>query len=290
MYPHTRSGQILRTAPRSFHLALLALAASLAVAALIPAAAGAASVSSGGVRAPAKPKVDDVVCVSRCVAGHKATPGATVKVKGAFLDRVASVVFRGKDGPMRSRYTFRDLERAKAIVPKGAIDSRPYVIDSRGNVSNRSRRKLEVLPPSAIPDQVFPVRGWHSFGSSMSRFGAPRSGHTHQGQDVGASCGTRLVSIRKARVRYRAYEGAAGNYVVLHNIGTHTDFVYMHLIKPAAVRPGQVVSAGQRVGYVGQTGDASGCHLHFEYWTGVWYGGGHPIDPLHYLKVIDAAS
>jgi len=268
----------------------LPLAALCLIAAAAPASSPAASVSSGGISAPTKPKVDDVVCLSRCVSGHQATPGATVKVKGAFLDHVASVVFRGKDGPLRSHQTYRDLERAKAVVPKGAIDGKPYVIDNRGSVSNRSPRKLEVLPPSAIPDQVFPVRGWHTFGSAGSRFGAARSGHTHQGQDVGAACGTRLVAIRKARVRYRAYQGAAGNYVVLHNIGTNTDFVYMHLIKPAAVRPGQVVSAGQGVGYVGQTGDSSGCHLHFEYWVGVWYGGGSPIDPLPYLRSLDAKS
>jgi murein DD-endopeptidase MepM/ murein hydrolase activator NlpD len=266
---------------------LIALAASCALVAAIPAAASAASASSGGVRAPANPKVDDVVCVSNCVSGHKATPGSTVKVKGAFLDRVTRVVFRGKDGPLRTRYTSRGLQRAKAVVPKGAIASRPYVIDSRGNRSNRSRHRLEILPPSAIPEEVFPVRGWHTFGSSGSRFGAPRSGHTHQGQDIGASCGTTLVSVRKARVRYRAYEGAAGNYVVLHNVDTHTDFVYMHLIKPAAARPGEVVSAGEKVGYVGQTGDATGCHLHFEFWRGIWYGGGHPVDPLHLLKVLD---
>lgn len=283
MHLHSRSRRRSRTIALGFPPAAIAACAALSV---LPAAA----VSSGGISAPTKPKVDDVVCLSRCVSGHQATAGATVKVKGAFLDHVASVVFHGKKGPLRSHYTYRDLERAKAIVPRGAIDGKPYVIDSRGSVSNRSPRRLEVLPPSAIPEQVFPVRGWHTFGSSMSRFGAPRSGHTHQGQDVGASCGTRLVSIRKARVRYRAYEGAAGNYVVLHNIGTNTDFVYMHLTKPAAVKPGQLVSAGQRVGYVGQTGDASGCHLHFEYWTGVWYGGGKPIDPLPYLRSLDAKS
>jgi murein DD-endopeptidase MepM/ murein hydrolase activator NlpD len=268
----------------------VALAAGCALTMATPGVASAASASSGGVRAPAKPKVDDVVCVSRCVSGHKATPGATVKVKGAFLDRVTRVVFRGKDGPLRARYESRGLQRAKAVVPKGAVASRPYVIDSHGNVSNRSRHRLEILPPSAIPEEVFPVRGWHTFGGAGSRFGAARSGHTHQGQDIGAACGTRLVSVRKARVRYRAYEGAAGNYVVLHNVSTHTDFVYMHLIKPAAVRPGQVVSAGQKVGYVGQTGDATGCHLHFEFWRGIWYGGGHPIDPLHFLKVLDRES
>lgn len=288
MRPETRAGERCRSAPRGLRLAILA--AFTAACLVAPAAAIAASASSGGVRAPAKPKVDDVVCISLCVSGHQATPGATVKVKGAFLDRVTSVVFRGKDGPMRAHYTYRDLERAKAVVPKGAIASRPYVVDNRGNVSNRSHKKLDVLPPSAIPEEVFPVRGWHTFGSAMSRFGAPRSGHTHQGQDVGAACGTKLVSVRKARVRYRAYDGAGGNYVVLHAIDTHVDYVYMHLIKPASVEPGQVVSAGQKIGYVGQTGDATGCHLHFELWHGVWYGGGHPVDPLHFLKALDAQS
>ncbi|MFN8162183.1 MAG: M23 family metallopeptidase [Solirubrobacterales bacterium] len=261
------------------------MAAVLAALAL-PAGAGAATVSSGGVRVPAPPKVDDVVCVDLCVSGHKATPKATVVVRGAYLDRVRSVVFRGKDGPLRSRYVSRGLTRARAVVPKGAIDSRPYVVDTRGKASNRSPHRLEILPPSAIPEEVFPVRGPFSFGGSGSRFGAPRTGHTHQGQDVGAACGTKLVSVRKARVRYRAYQSAAGNYVVLHNIGTNTDFVYMHLIKPAAVAPGQMVEPGQRVGYVGQTGDATGCHLHFEYWVGPWYGGGHPIDPLPFLRKV----
>ena len=105
-----------------------------------------------------------------------------------------------------------------------------------------------------------------------------------------AACGTRLVSVRQARVRYRAYQGAAGNYVVLHNIGTNTDFVYMHLVRPAPVRVGQVLDAGDTVGNVGATGDASGCHLHFEYWVGPWYGGGHPIDPLPFLKALDRQS
>ena len=141
--------------PKSY----LALAASCAAAVLLPAVASAASASSGGVRAPARPKVDDVVCISRCVSGHQATPGATVKVKGAFLDRVTKVVFRGKDGPLRARYKSRDLKRAKAVVPKGAIDSRPYVIDSRGNVSNRSRHKLGDPPSERDPGGGLPRTG-----------------------------------------------------------------------------------------------------------------------------------
>ena len=55
----------------------------------------------------------------------------------------------------------------------------------------------------------------------------------------------------------------------------------MHLREAALVATGDHVLTGQPIGYVGDTGDADGCHLHFEIWTAPgWYSGGQPIDPL----------
>ena len=68
-------------------------------------------------------------------------------------------------------------------------------------------------------------------------------------------------------------------------------FAYMHLRDPALVRKGQQIFAGQRLGYVGDTGRADGCHLHLERWTAPgWYQGGHPFDPLPGLVRWDAWS
>jgi murein DD-endopeptidase MepM/ murein hydrolase activator NlpD len=132
---------------------------------------------------------------------------------------------------------------------------------------------------------VFPVRGWHDFGGSGSRFGAARSGHTHQGQDVSAAEGTPLASVHSGAVRFVDYQSAAGYYVVIHDSGGKYEFAYMHLQRGSVrVKPGQHVHAGQRIGRVGHTGDATGPHLHFEMWVGPWQTGGHPIDPLKYLK------
>jgi murein DD-endopeptidase MepM/ murein hydrolase activator NlpD len=138
---------------------------------------------------------------------------------------------------------------------------------------------------------AFPILGQHDFGDAGARFGAARSGHTHQGQDVMAACGTPLVAVRGGTVQYSEYEANAGNYVVIDGKGTPNDFMYAHLAEPSPLQAGDTVRTGQPIGIVGDTGDASACHLHFEIWGSPgWYEGGSPFDPLPYLEKWDAYS
>ncbi len=138
---------------------------------------------------------------------------------------------------------------------------------------------------------AFPILGPHEFGGSAGRFGAGRAGHTHEGQDVMARCGTPLVAARGGRVRYAGYQGAAGNYLVIDGKGTGYDTAYMHLLEPSPLHEGQTVRTGEPIGIIGRTGDATACHLHFEIWTAPgWYVGGSPIDPLPLLKRWDSYS
>jgi murein DD-endopeptidase MepM/ murein hydrolase activator NlpD len=128
----------------------------------------------------------------------------------------------------------------------------------------------------SLYDHKFPIRGKHQYGDGV---GAPRAGHSHQGQDVFAKCGTKLVAAHAGKVQTRAYHGAAGNYVVIDGKKTDMDYVYMHLEDKANVREGEKVKTGDKIGRVGETGNASGCHLHFELWSKPgWYEGG---DFLH---------
>ena len=134
---------------------------------------------------------------------------------------------------------------------------------------------------------VFPIRGPHDYGSSGSRFGAPRSGHTHRGQDVSAAEGTKVVAVHNGRVSTRQYQdGGAGHYLVIRG-NDASDSVYMHLRRAPLVEPGEYVRAGQRIGGVGCTGSCSGAHLHFELWTPHWYAGGEAYDPLAKLRLWD---
>lgn len=140
--------------------------------------------------------------------------------------------------------------------------------------------------PFAVHDAIFPIQGKHTFGQDAANgFGG---GGGHQGQDVFAACGTPLVAVRPAKVQTATFQSRAGNYVVLQSPDGQS-YAYMHMRAAALVKKGDTVYAGQPVGYVGQTGRASGCHLHFELWTTPgWYSGGHTVDPLPELTRWDA--
>ncbi len=139
------------------------------------------------------------------------------------------------------------------------------------------------VPPTTVSAgrQVYPIRGPHQFWEG---FGAGRG---HQGADIGSPCGTPLVAVGAGKVRFVKYHARAGNYLVLDLKESTLDLAYMHLQEAAVVAPGQSVVAGQVVGAVGDTGNASGCHLHFELWEGAYYGGGAPIDPVPFLTSLE---
>jgi hypothetical protein len=135
---------------------------------------------------------------------------------------------------------------------------------------------------------VFPIAGPHTYGQG---FGVQRSGHTHEGQDVMADCGTPLVATQAGTVKFAGTQALAGNYVVLSAADGSADYAYMHLRDPALIKKGDPVVTGQPIGFVGRTGDATACHLHFELWPAPgWYTGGHPVDPLPSLKAWDVGT
>jgi hypothetical protein len=178
----------------------------------------------------------------------------------------------------------------KGRVPR--VGKYAFVLSPR-DAATTSVRAATAQPEEAITvyDHMFPVRGAHDFGSGAARFGAGRSGHTHQGHDVFAACGTPLVAARGGTVKFSGFHSAAGYYVVIDGKGTGEDNAYMHLRQRADVLVGDRVYTGQELGQVGDTGDAVGCHLHFEEWTSPgWYDGGHPVDPLPDLKRWDRTS
>jgi murein DD-endopeptidase MepM/ murein hydrolase activator NlpD len=181
--------------------------------------------------------------------------------------------------------------RWNGMTATGAAPDAIYLM-KLGKSNRVGARASGQTQPFALHLRAFPVHGPHSFGGADSRFGAPRSGHIHQGQDVAASCGRKLSVVETGQVTVNAYQASgAGYYVVIHGLLSGTDSVYMHLQRPSWAAVGTTVYAGQQIGRVGNTGNSQGCHLHFERWSAPgWFVGGAAYDPLPELLYWDSYS
>jgi len=85
----------------------------------------------------------------------------------------------------------------------------------------------------------------------------------HLGVDYAASIGTPVRTIGDGTVEFAGVQNGFGNVVIVrHN--TLEETVYAHLSR-IGVHAGQTVAQGQSIGAVGQTGWATGPHLHFEF-------------------------
>lgn len=270
-----------------------AVALVVSTALFAPAAAVADTDSeSGGAAAPSAVEVS----LARCSTGQlwACKPGKRLVVEGEGLNAVDRVEFLGSRGKSDDRVASPLKQRAHSlvvVVPAGAQSGRLRARSAlvRPGVSRRAvsiARPVAATPPAGA-DGVFPIAGKHDLGQSeTNNFGGGRG---HQGQDLFAACGTPLVAPVAATVKERRTDGRAGNYLVLEDAQGQS-YVFMHMRDPAVVAKSAAVAAGEQIGYVGQSGNAQGCHLHFEIWSAPgWYTGGTAIDPLPALKRWDAA-
>jgi hypothetical protein len=153
-------------------------------------------------------------------------------------------------------------------------------------------------PAGKVPKQiVFPLVGPAQYFAGD--FGAPRPQGAHEGNDIMSVRHAPAVAAEPGKVDFETGSGRAGCMLTLH-AKSGTDYVYIHLnndLGPTndnkgncvqgvsyakGLKNGQKVSAGQLVGYVGDSGDADGLqpHLHFE----IHPNGGAAVDPYETLQ------
>jgi murein DD-endopeptidase MepM/ murein hydrolase activator NlpD len=128
----------------------------------------------------------------------------------------------------------------------------------------------------ASTPSVWPVRGWVSsnFGSRRD----PMSGlnQFHKGVDISTPLGRPVASPAEGVVVFANYYKGFGKVLrIRHAFGYET--YYGHL-DHFAVRVGQTVKRGQVIAYVGNTGKATGTHLHYEV-----HVNGKPVNPMNFV-------
>jgi murein DD-endopeptidase MepM/ murein hydrolase activator NlpD len=102
-----------------------------------------------------------------------------------------------------------------------------------------------------------------SSGFGMRRHPIQRSWIKHQGIDYAAPTGTRVRAVADGVVEFAGTKGGYGNVVILRHHGQYAT-TYAHLSR-VSVRRGARVAQNDTIGAVGQTGWATGPHLHYEF-------------------------
>ncbi len=116
---------------------------------------------------------------------------------------------------------------------------------------------------------------WPVNGTFTSPFGM-RWGRLHAGIDISAPTGTPIRAADSGRVAIAGSVGGYGNYTCIQHGGSMST-CYGHQ-SSIGVTVGSSVSQGQVIGAVGNTGNSTGPHLHFEIRIG-----GSPVNPMGYL-------
>jgi murein DD-endopeptidase MepM/ murein hydrolase activator NlpD len=129
----------------------------------------------------------------------------------------------------------------------------------------------------AATPSIMPTQGWLSSAfSSMRSHPILHVARPHEGIDVTAPQGTPIEAPAAGVIRDAGWESGYGNTVVIdHGFGTQTKFAHASKL---LVREGQRVTRGQRIALVGNTGLATGPHLHYEV-----HVNGRAVDPLRYV-------
>jgi murein DD-endopeptidase MepM/ murein hydrolase activator NlpD len=154
-------------------------------------------------------------------------------------------------------------------VPKASVN--------RGSSSGGGRSSGSSRAPVTYTGGAFrwPVSGGGNYISQYYHYG-------HYGIDIAADYGSPVRATAGGRVIFAGWKGNGGGYQVwiAHGSGLYSTYNHMSAI---SVGSGQNVARGTQVGRIGQSGRATGPHLHFEVWRGGIWSGGSRVNPLAYL-------
>jgi murein DD-endopeptidase MepM/ murein hydrolase activator NlpD len=134
--------------------------------------------------------------------------------------------------------------------------------------------------PATASALLDPVSGYITSSYGMRFHPVYRRWSLHDGTDFGASCGTPIRASESGRVIARYYNSAYGNRVIIdhgYHRGVGLGTSYNHL-SAYSTYVGQRVRRGDVIGYVGNTGASTGCHLHF-----MVFENGMTVNPMKWL-------
>ncbi|MBM7705194.1 murein hydrolase activator EnvC family protein [Chryseomicrobium aureum] len=184
-----------------------------------------------------------------------------------------------------ARQQAEEQRRKEAAERKAREEAAARNANSGGGSSNTA--PAVSAPAVSAGAWTKPVNGRLTSGYGYRVHPIYGTGRMHYGVDFANSIGTPVVSAAAGVVSYAAPFSTYGNVVmVTHNIDGQTfTSLYAHLDSIGA-SVGQSVGKGQQIGTLGNTGNSTGPHLHFEIHVGGWNGmAANSVNPLRYIPM-----
>lgn len=202
------------------------------------------------------------------VGGGSVTIQARVQLEknGKNIEQTVSTTFRTRSRYYPTQHITMGGGMAKTMNKKDALRKEKLHVQSKMKSSHPE--------PLWNGNWIIPCPGNSTSAYGRKRYVNGKWWGQHNGADIKASTGTRVVATNSGRVVLSEYlKDLRGNCVVIDH-GCNVFSIYMHLSK-RLVSEGDDVSKGEKIGEVGATGFVTGPHLHWEIRVG-W----EPADPF----------
>jgi murein DD-endopeptidase MepM/ murein hydrolase activator NlpD len=175
-----------------------------------------------------------------------------------------------------------ERDRVSEMLRQRAAEARRRAEAEARRRAAVSRRQAQVQPrvPATTSALLKPVDGYITSSYGMRFHPVYRRWSLHDGTDFGASCGTPIRASEAGRVIARYFNSSYGNRVIIdhgYRRGVGLGTAYNHL-SAYSTYVGQRVGRGDVIGYVGNTGASTGCHLHF-----MVFENGATVNPMKWL-------
>lgn len=261
------------------------LALALLLLAAMPAGAGSGSGGSGGGGQGGSGGGGSGTTADRAVRAHEAARERVDRLRGA--DALPTQI---KDAERRRkalraglwdmlRATAKEVGDPVAVDPSGRDGHCPFGDPSRppSPASSSEQRVQDWTAPTR--------RYWLSAGFAAK---GSRWAHRHTGQDFAVDSGTPVYAVGAGTVRATTCGDGFGNQILIrHGDGYFTQYAHLSRID---VRRGAHVTAGQRIGLSGASGNVTGPHLHFEVRITPYIGSAVPPLPWLRRKAVDVSA
>ena len=154
------------------------------------------------------------------------------------------------------RKVLRQLDRARQLVTLSVL------ADQMQTALAHAMEYAKQLKPGSVSFPLPRNSGFYDNHNWGQR--SPHWKSIHTGDDYSVACGTPVLAATAGRIEILTDQRWAGRWLVMVSAGQGRLTTWYAHMQALGVAPGQHVKPGQIIGQVGDAGNATGCHLHFE--------------------------